>query len=78
MGRNELTYYSIRGRTNYGKESLMKNSVWAINAVDKCRERAYFSKNKKFSALWTKIADELEVKYLSGQPWLRTYDGKLK
>lgn len=56
----------------------MKDVLWAINKVEGCRTVAYFAKNKKFSALWTKIADELEAKYLSGQPWLRTYDGTVE
>lgn len=57
----------------------MKNDVyWWINKVEACRTIAYFANNKKFVDLWTKIADDLEVKYLSGQPWLRTYDGKVK
>lgn len=56
----------------------MTNWVWAINAVDKCRERAYFAKNPKFVDLWHDIADKLEAKYLAGQPWLRTHDGKVK
>lgn len=50
----------------------------AINKVEACRTAAYFARNKKFATLWTKIADDLEVKYLSGQPWLRTYDGTVE
>lgn len=54
------------------------NWVWAINAADKCRERARFAKNEKFVDLWHDIADKIEAKYLVGQPWLRTYDGKFE
>lgn len=50
----------------------------AINKVDSCLTAAYFAKNEKFIALWTRIAEELEAKYLSGQPWLRTYDGTVE
>lgn len=56
----------------------MYNWVWAINAADKCRERARFAKNEKFVDLWHDIADKIEAKYLVGQPWLRTYDGKFE
>lgn len=56
----------------------MDNVLRYIDKVEACRTVAYFAKNKKFSALWTKIADELEAKYLSGQPWLRTYDGTVE
>lgn len=57
---------------------MQRDYIWAINSVDNCRKAGYFAKNKQISDLWYKIADELEAKYLSGQPWLRTYDGKLK
>ena len=56
----------------------MRNSIWAMNAVNKCRDRAYFAKNPKFVNLWHDVADKLEAKYLAGQPWLNTYDGKVK
>ena len=61
-----------------GKVSKMYNWVWAINAVNKCRERAYFAKNQRFVDFWNETADKLEAKYLAGQPWLRTHDGKLQ
>lgn len=50
----------------------------ALNAIDNCRTAAYFAKNKKFSELWTDIADRLEVRYIITQPWLRTYDGVIE
>lgn len=55
----------------------MYNWIWALNAIDKCRERAHLAKNQKFVDFWNETADKLEAKYLAGQPWLRTYDGKL-
>ena len=48
-----------------------------LNSIDKCRETAYNANNKWFEEYWYKVADELEAKYVVGQPWLRTYDGKL-
>lgn len=57
---------------------MRRDYIWALNSVNKCRECAYFAKNKNISDVWNKIADQLELKYLSGQPWLLTYDGKLK
>lgn len=56
----------------------LEAEVQAELAADKCRERAFFAKNKKFVDLWHDIADNIEAKYLSGQPWLRTYDGKFE
>lgn len=53
------------------------NWIWALNAIDKCRETAYHAKNEKFQEYWYGVADELERKYFAGQPWLQTYDGKL-
>lgn len=57
----------------------MKNKSWAerLNSIDKCREIAYNAKNEWFQAYWYSVADDLEAKYVFGQPWLRTYDGKL-
>jgi hypothetical protein len=57
---------------------MKRDWIWALNAVGKCRQAGYFAKNKAISAQWYAVADELEVKYLAGQPWLRTYDGKFK
>lgn len=50
----------------------------AIRAADKCRDAAFFAKNPAFQDLWYDIADKLEAKYCVGQPWLRTYDGRVK
>lgn len=57
---------------------MVRDYIWAMNAEDKCRDTAWFAKNEKFKELWHAIADKIENKYLIGQPWLRTYDGKLK
>ena len=67
----------MRGAESLGAKK-MYNWIWALNAIDKCRERAYFAKNQKFVDLWHDIADKLEAKYLAGQPRLRTHDGKLQ
>lgn len=57
----------------------MSNSwVWVINQANKMRDTAYHAKNEKFAALWHEKADDLERKYLAGEPWLRTHDGKLQ
>jgi hypothetical protein len=56
----------------------MKNNFADIlNTIDKCRETAYKAKSEWFQAYWHGVADDLEAKYVFGQPWLRTYDGKL-
>lgn len=57
----------------------MQNKSWAerLNAIDKCRQAAYNCKNEWFQGYWHGVADDLESKYVFGQPWLRTYDGKL-
>ena len=60
---------------------MKRDTIWALNAVDNCRQTAYFAKNKKFAALWTKVADRIELDYLSGEPWplsIRTYDGTVE
>lgn len=54
-----------------------RNWVWALNAIDKCLETAYKAKNERIKEFWYNTADSLEQKYFPGQPWLRTYDGKL-
>lgn len=56
----------------------MKDYFWALNAEDKCLDAAYRAKNDKFKELWYNVANKIEEKYIIGQPWLRTYDGKLK
>jgi hypothetical protein len=59
----------------------MLDKSWAErkNTIDKCRQIAYNAKSEWFQEYWYKVADELEAKYIFsvGQPWLRTYDGKL-
>lgn len=56
---------------------VTRDWVWAANAEEKCLDAAYFAKNQKFKELWYSIAEKIEEKYLTGQPWLRTYDGEL-
>lgn len=60
------------------KDCNMQDVIWAANAVNKLRRLASVAKNQKFVDFWNETADKLEVKYLTGQPWLRTYDGKLQ
>jgi hypothetical protein len=56
---------------------LNKSMAQRLNSIDKCREIAYKAKSEWFQEYWYKVADDLEAKYVFGQPWLRTYDGKL-
>lgn len=56
---------------------MRNNWVWALNAIDNCCKAAYNAKNEKFKEYWYGVAEKLEQKYCAGQPWLRTYDGKL-
>lgn len=60
------------------KKLVTRDCVWALNAEDNCRDAADYAQNEKFKELWHNIADKIEEKYLGGQPWLRTHDGKLK
>lgn len=55
----------------------MKSYADMLKSIDKCRQTAYNANSEWFKDYWNKVADELEAKYLVGQPWLRTYDGKL-
>jgi hypothetical protein len=55
----------------------MTNYAKIFKSIDKCRETAYNANNEWFKDYWHKVADDLEAKYVFGQPWLRTYDGKL-
>lgn len=55
----------------------MKNFADMLNSIDKCRQTAYYAKSEWAKEYWHKVADDLEAKYVFGQPWLRTYDGKL-
>ena len=59
------------------KEMLNKSWAERRNTIDKCRQIAYNAKSEWFQEYWYKVADELEARYVLGQPWLRTYDGKL-
>jgi len=56
---------------------LMTNYSKIFKSIDKCRETAYNANNEWFKDYWHKVADDIESKYVFGQPWLRTYDGKL-
>ena len=58
--------------------NMKRDYIWAFNAIDNCHHAGYLAKNEAISYLWHKIADELHTKYIVGQVWLRTYDGKLK
>lgn len=59
----------------------------ALTAIDRMRDCAEHAQNPWFKEYWLKTAEELGQKYLTGpwpwhseqvgQPWLRTYDGKL-
>lgn len=55
----------------------MTNYAKIFKSIDKCRETAYKAKSEWFQAYWHGVADDLETKYVFGQPWLRTHDGKL-
>ena len=43
----------------------MYNWIWALNAIDKCRERARLAENQKFVDFWNETADKLEAKYIA-------------
>lgn len=45
--------------------------------IRKARLAMVRAQNPEFRELWNNVANELFAK-LEGQPWLRTYDGKLK
>lgn len=51
----------------------VKSWIWVLNAIDKCRETAYKSKNKQFQDYWHGVADALEKKYLD-EIKVSTYD----
>ena len=53
------------------------NWAQALTAIDKMRECADRATNQWFKDYWNNAAEELGRKYLTAQPWLRTYDGKL-
>jgi len=54
------------------------NWAQALTTIDKFRAAGDRAANQWFKEYWYKAAEELGQKYLVGQPWLRTYDGKLK
>jgi hypothetical protein len=45
--------------------------------IQNARRAMVRAQNPQFRQLWDRVANELFAK-LEGQPWLRTYDGKLK
>jgi hypothetical protein len=48
-----------------------------MERIQNARRAMVRAHNPKFRKLWDDVANELFAK-LEGQPWLRTYDGKLK
>jgi hypothetical protein len=54
------------------------NWAQALTAIDRCREAGDRAQDPKFKDYWYGVAQKLGDKYLMAQPWLRTYDGKLK
>lgn len=54
------------------------NWAQALTAIDKLRLAGDRAENLALKEYWYNAAEKLGQKYLVGQPWLRTYDGKLK
>lgn len=48
----------------------MINYVKMFKSIDKCRQASYNANNEWFKDYWHKVADDLEAKYVVGQPWL--------
>ena len=48
-----------------------------MERIQNARRAMVRAQNPKFRKLWDDVANELFAKQ-EGQPWLRTYDGKLK
>jgi len=48
-----------------------------MERIQNARRAMVRAQNPKFRKLWDDVANELFAQ-LEGQPWLRTYDGKLK
>ena len=48
-----------------------------MERIQNARRAMVRAQNPKFRKLWDDVANDLFAK-LEGQPWLRTYDGKLK
>ena len=49
-----------------------------MERIQNARRAMVRAQNPKFRKLWDDVANDLFAKLGSGQPWLRTYDGKLK
>jgi len=49
-----------------------------MERIQNARRAMVRAQNPKFRKLWDDVANELFAKLRDGQPWLRTYDGKLK
>jgi len=47
-----------------------------MERIQNARRAMVRAQNPKFRAFWDDVANKLFVE-LDGQPWLRTYDGKL-
>jgi len=49
-----------------------------MERIQNARRAMVRAQNPKFRKFWDDVANELFAKLDAGQPWLRTYDGKLK
>lgn len=49
-----------------------------LERIQNARMAMLRAQNPKFKDLWFHVADKLLHNLGPGQPWLRTYDGKLK
>ena len=52
--------------------------VAQFERIQNARKAMIRAQNPKFKDLWFNVADKLIHDLGPGQPWLRTYDGKLK
>lgn len=48
-----------------------------MERIQNARRAMVRAQNPKFRKLWDDVANELFDKLGAGQPWLRTYDGKV-
>jgi len=48
-----------------------------MQRIQNARRAMVRAQNPKFRKLWDDVANELFDKLGAGQPWLRTYDGKV-
>ena len=56
----------------------MIDTVLQMERIQNARRAMVRAQNPKFRTLWSDIADKLFAELEGyGQPWLRTYDGKL-